>query len=129
MVIGGAVHRTLIIFGEFMGVVEVAVFELPIQGFDGHIDSPVRREVTRPVIDPQCSFVPAEYGTAHDPIPGSGQPEGDAIQGRDWGRTQVGAITRGKRGVVYVQSYTTRWSVRNWIVHFIRPRPTKRARY
>ena len=34
------------------GVVEVAVFGLPVHGFDSYIDDPVGGEVERLVIDP-----------------------------------------------------------------------------
>jgi hypothetical protein len=76
------VHGSIIL-GTVAGVVEVAVFGLPIHGFDGHVNDPVGRKVARLVIDPRCGFVPAGYSTADDPIPGHRQPEGDAIQGRD----------------------------------------------
>jgi hypothetical protein len=63
------VHGSIIL-GTVAGVVEVAVFGLPIHGFDGHVNDPVRRKVARLIIDPRYSFVPVGYSTADDPILG-----------------------------------------------------------
>jgi hypothetical protein len=49
-------------YREQSRVVDVAVFELPIYRINGHIDSRIRRRVTRVVIHRQCHNISKKHG-------------------------------------------------------------------
>jgi len=98
-----SIHRH-VVPRAIAGIVDVAVFRMPIYGIDSHIDGAIRRRIARAVVHRQCRDISQEQRATDDLI---SRHENEAPSAVATQFVQQFPLASPKRGIVYVRIYTT----------------------